>query len=269
MCHGASGPERSQPALIRLPAAPATDRVSLCAGWGGWRVVFSSRETLERKRREQRAKQRAVLLAPLEAILRRIFSVLFPLDCRVSSNRLNRTSRIPICTECLEAIQPLHAPRCLECGDRLDSVPLLVGDGRCHSCRDFESEFARARFSGEYEGRSHGLIQLLKYKAVSCGCLGTEWHTFCNTGTAPRLRKVAVTGRSNPITRERAQRWVPPGRAGGARRGGGTGNRGAGLAARDSLSGETHAPTVHREHRRCVPGARPPAIARPHRDRRG
>src|SRR5208283_3601722 len=217
MCHGASGPERSQPALIRLPAAPATDRVSLCAGWGGWRVVFSSRETLERKRREQRAKQRAVLLAPLEAILRRIFSVLFPLDCRVSSNRLNRTSRIPICTECLEAIQPLHAPRCLECGDRLDSVPLLVGDGRCHSCRDFESAFARAS-------------------------LGTEWHTFCNTGTAPRLRKVAVTGRSNPITRERAQRWVPPGRAGGARRGGGTGNRGAGLAARDSLSGETHAP---------------------------
>src|SRR5208337_4544967 len=129
-------------------------------------VVFSSRETLERKRREQRAEQRAVLVAPLQALLTNVFSVLFPSDCRLCSTPLNNLSRIPVCTECLEAIQPVRAPQCVICGDRLASAQLLVGDGRCHSCRDFEPEFARAMSFGEYEGGLRGLIHLLKYEAV-------------------------------------------------------------------------------------------------------
>ena len=52
------------------------------------------------------------------------------------------------------------------CGDRLASAQLLVGDGRCHSCRDFEPEFARAISYGEYEGGLRRLIHLLKYEAV-------------------------------------------------------------------------------------------------------
>jgi hypothetical protein len=41
-----------------------------------------------------------------------------------------------------------------------------VGDGRCHSCRDFEPEFARAMSFGEYESGLRGLIHLLKYESV-------------------------------------------------------------------------------------------------------
>ena len=133
---------------------------------GGWRVVFSSRETLERKRREQRAEQRAVLVAPLQALVRSVFSVLFPSDCRLCSTPLNNISRIPVCTECLAAIHPVRAPQCVLCGDRLTSAQLLVGDGRCHGCRDFEPEFARAMSFGEYEGGLRGLIHLLKYESV-------------------------------------------------------------------------------------------------------
>jgi ComF family protein len=52
------------------------------------------------------------------------------------------------------------------CGDRLVSAQLLMGDGRCHNCRDFEPEFARAVSFGEYEGELRGLIHLLKYESV-------------------------------------------------------------------------------------------------------
>jgi len=60
----------------------------------------------------------------------------------------------------------VRAPQCVICGDRLTSAQLLVGDGRCHGCRDFEPEFARARSFGEYQGGLRGLIHLLKYEAV-------------------------------------------------------------------------------------------------------
>src|SRR5271157_3902439 len=150
---------------LRQPAAPAT-RVSLCESWGSWRVVFSSRETLERKRRKQRAELRAVLVAPLKTLSRSVFSVLFPSDCRLCNTPLDNISRIPVCTECLDAIQPVRAPQCVLCGDLLASAQLLVGDGRCHGCRDFEPEFDRAMSFGEYEGGLRGLIHLLKYDAV-------------------------------------------------------------------------------------------------------
>jgi ComF family protein len=52
------------------------------------------------------------------------------------------------------------------CGDRLAGAQLLVGDGRCRGCRDFEPEFDRAMSFGEYEGGLRGLIHLLKYESV-------------------------------------------------------------------------------------------------------
>jgi ComF family protein len=116
--------------------------------------------------REQRAELRAVLVAPLKTLSCGIFSVLFPSACRLCSAPLDNISRIPVCTECLDAVQPVRAPQCVLCGDRLTSAQLLVGDSRCHSCRDVEPEFARAISFGEYEAGLRGLIHLLKYEAV-------------------------------------------------------------------------------------------------------
>ena len=61
----------------------------------------------------------------------------------------------------------MQAPQCVVCGDRLAGAQLLVGDGRCHGCRDFEPEFDRALSFGEYEGGLRGLIHLLKYEGVA------------------------------------------------------------------------------------------------------
>ena len=43
---------------------------------------------------------------------------------------------------------------------------MLVGDGRCQGCRDFEPEFERAVSFGDYTTALRGLIHLLKYDKV-------------------------------------------------------------------------------------------------------
>ena len=102
----------------------------------------------------------------MQALLRNVFSVLFPSDCRLCDTPLNNISRIPVCPECIAAIAPVREPQCVVCGDRLFSAQLLMGDGRCQNCRDHEPEFARAVSFGEYEGGLRGLVHLLKYQSV-------------------------------------------------------------------------------------------------------
>ncbi len=102
----------------------------------------------------------------MQALLRNVFSVLFPSDCRLCGTPLNNISRIPVCAECLAAIAPVREPQCVICGDRLFSAQLLMGDGRCQNCRDHKPEFARAVSFGEYEGGLRSLVHLLKYENV-------------------------------------------------------------------------------------------------------
>jgi ComF family protein len=103
----------------------------------------------------------------LQNLLGSIFSVLFPSECRLCHTPLDNISRVPVCRECFRAIEPARAPQCVVCGDRLVSAQLLMGDGRCANCRDFEPEFERAVSFGEYEGGLRGLIHLLKYESVT------------------------------------------------------------------------------------------------------
>jgi ComF family protein len=63
-------------------------------------------------------------------------------------------------------MEPVRAPQCVQCGERLLPAQLLMGDGRCQGCRDFEPEFDRAVSFGEYAGALRGLIHLLKYEKV-------------------------------------------------------------------------------------------------------
>ena len=106
-----------------------------------------------------------VAAAP-RVLLRSIFSVLFPADCKLCSTALDNISRIPVCDECLAGIQPLRAPQCVICGDRLMSAQLLMGDGLCVHCRDRRPEFERAVSFGEYQDGLRGLIHLLKYESI-------------------------------------------------------------------------------------------------------
>jgi ComF family protein len=54
----------------------------------------------------------------------------------------------------------------VQCGERLLPAQLLMGDGHCQGCRDFEPKFDRAVSFGEYAGALRGLIHLLKYDRV-------------------------------------------------------------------------------------------------------
>ena len=130
-------------------------------------VVFSSCETLTRTRRDPRARQRAVALAPFQVLTQSIFSVLFPSDCRLCGTSLENISRVPVCQDCLAEIVPARAPQCVICSDRLASAQLLRGDGLCANCRDCSPDFDRAASFGEYRGGVRGLIHLLKYESVT------------------------------------------------------------------------------------------------------
>ena len=129
-------------------------------------VVFSSRATLNRGRRTERAEQRNSLVAPIVTAVRSVFSVFFPSDCRLCGIPLLTISRLPVCRECLDSIQPIRVPQCVQCGERLLPAQLLMGDGHCQGCRDFEPKFDRAVSFGEYAGALRGLIHLLKYDKV-------------------------------------------------------------------------------------------------------
>ena len=98
-----------------------------------------------------------------------LFAVLFPSDCRICGAPLVEISRLPVCHECLEAMQPIGAGVCSVCGDRLFSAyPLSSNDGepRCGLCRRVEPVFARAVAYGSYEGGLRELIHLLKYAGM-------------------------------------------------------------------------------------------------------
>ena len=117
-------------------------------------------------RRTQRAEQRPRFVAPLLTVLRSVFSVVFPSDCRLCGIPLTNISRLPVCPECIDSVQPIRAPQCVQCGERLLPAQLLIGDARCRGCREFEPDFDRAVSFGEYDGALRGLIHLLKYDNV-------------------------------------------------------------------------------------------------------
>ncbi len=114
----------------------------------------------------QRAERRAVVVAPLKALLHCLFAVVFPSDCRLCNTPLLNISRVPVCDDCIAAIHPLRASLCVLCGERLAPAQLLMGDGQCVNCRQFPPEFDRAVSFAEYEGELRGLIHLLKYQGM-------------------------------------------------------------------------------------------------------
>jgi ComF family protein len=106
-----------------------------------------------------------------------LFSVLFPSDCRICGEPLLNISRLPVCFDCLDAIQPVRGRVCSICGERvLSSYAVADPDGlsRCPICRRVERPFARAVAYGSYDGGLRELIHLLKYNGVrpAAGVLG-------------------------------------------------------------------------------------------------
>lgn len=95
--------------------------------------------------------------------------MLFPSDCRICGQPLLNISRLPVCPDCLDQIEPVRGRVCSICGERvLSSYAISDPDGltRCPVCRRIERPFERAVAYGSYDGGLRELIHLLKYNGV-------------------------------------------------------------------------------------------------------
>ena len=106
-----------------------------------------------------------------------LFSVFLPSDCRLCALPLLNISRLPVCPECLNRIQPIEGNVCSICGERVLSAYFECDeDGlrRCPVCRRVDHPFHRALAYGSYDGGLRELIHLLKYNGVrpAAGVLG-------------------------------------------------------------------------------------------------
>src|SRR5579863_10287656 len=98
-----------------------------------------------------------------------LFSVLFPSDCRICGLPLLNISRLPVCPECLAAIEPIQGIVCSICGERvLSSYAICDDDGicRCPVCRRVDRPFERAVAYGSYDDGLRELVHLLKFHGV-------------------------------------------------------------------------------------------------------
>ena len=106
---------------------------------------------------------------------RGIFAALSPSDCRLCAAPLQNISRLPVCEECIAAIQPIVTETCGVCGEAL---PALSGGGAarglCSACQETPSLFAKAVAFGAYDEQLRELIHLLKYEKIipAAGVLG-------------------------------------------------------------------------------------------------
>ncbi len=105
-------------------------------------------------------------MAPFKTVISGLSAVFFPSDCRLCDTPLVSVSRLPVCPECLNSLEPIRAPQCVLCGERLAPAQLLTGDALCQACRDYPPEFERAVSFGEYAAGLRDLIHLLKYGGV-------------------------------------------------------------------------------------------------------
>jgi ComF family protein len=81
----------------------------------------------------------------------------------------------------------------VQCGERLLPAQLLMGDGRCQGCHDFEPDFDRAVSYGEYAGSIRGLIHLLKYDNVTLAV------AVLGQLLAEAIQQLDLTGETAPI----------------------------------------------------------------------
>ena len=136
------------------------------------RVVFSSTGDLTRDQappgadslRSTLFRRRGHVVANVvRTTLDSVVTLLFPSDCRLCGLPLSSSSLLPVCSECLDSIEPVSGDRCLLCGERLFSG---FAQSLCGECLTERPPFAEASAYGSYDGGLRELIHLLKYERV-------------------------------------------------------------------------------------------------------
>jgi ComF family protein len=123
------------------------------------------------------------------AVAQGLFAALFPSDCRLCGAPLVNISRLPVCLECISAIEPIPVGTCEICGEGMATLarpelprPELARPDEdrpeeaqtCDACREARPQFEKACAYGSYDGELRDLIHLLKYEQVTpaAGVLG-------------------------------------------------------------------------------------------------
>jgi ComF family protein len=103
----------------------------------------------------------------LHGLFSPLFSLVFPDDCRVCGEPLREVSRIPVCSKCLSAPEPIAAEYfCVACRTPFLNRSPLDETGKCSLCRLGLSGFDSVYSFGSYEGTLRKLIHLFKYSGV-------------------------------------------------------------------------------------------------------
>lgn len=112
----------------------------------------------------------AGLRPALREALDALASLVFPAPCRICEATLTTASRIPVCSTCLDSLQPLAGAACQKCGRPFVSavaVAIAAAQPLCHLCRRDVYHFDCARSFAVYNDAMVRAIVLLKYHAVT------------------------------------------------------------------------------------------------------
>jgi len=125
-----------------------------------WRCVFSSS-------RLSKAASIDLAFPVVRKPFDRVFSFVFPDECRLCEQPLQEISRVPVCRTCLAKPVPLEAEYfCVQCRSPFRNRFPLDEQGRCALCRRGVRGFEAAYSFGFYEDELRELIQLFKYGRV-------------------------------------------------------------------------------------------------------
>lgn len=98
-----------------------------------------------------------------------VASIFFPAPCRACGEILDSGERIPLCSACLAAIEPIAGPQCQRCGKPVIS-PVAAQTTQallCHMCRRELYDFDFARSFAKYDGALVHAVLALKYDEVT------------------------------------------------------------------------------------------------------
>lgn len=94
-----------------------------------------------------------------------LLDIVFPFNCFICRKHLNRQTREPICSDCLQLIEKNLPPFCAKCGGNLKEPEMQKG--WCLACQKKNYHFKRAWSTTSYQGVMEELIHLFKYRNKS------------------------------------------------------------------------------------------------------
>jgi len=95
-------------------------------------------------------------------------NLFFPSPCRICREMLPGITRVPICQECWQHVEPVPARgQCSLCGLPVEGDLAELPNFRCSDCVQHPPSFDLARSYGVYGGALRDLVHLLKYQGMT------------------------------------------------------------------------------------------------------